>query len=193
MSKKTFMALFFVLIFVPFAFAETSGDNEIYLRRDVFEAKMDAFMAEIRLGNEQLRREMQEMEARLDNKIQGVKSELHEEIQGVNAGLHGEVQSLKSELKADIHALEIQTAKLEARVSNVETRVGNVETMVQWILAILGIFAASLALVPSLLPWLKNIFGRMKYMASASRPDVDLDKLRDLIRLEVERALAVSK
>ena len=182
MSKKIFMALFFVLIFVPFAFAETSGDHEIYLRRDVFEAKMDAFMAEIRLGNEQLRREMQEMEARLDNKIQSVKSELHEEIQGV-----------KSELKSDIHALEMQTAKLEARVSNVETRVGNVETMVQWILAILGIFAASLALVPSLLPWLKNIFGRMKYMASASRPDVDLDKLRDLIRLEVERALAVSK
>ena len=181
MSKKIFMALFFVLVFVPFAFAATSGDNEIYLRRDVFEAKMDAFMAEIRLGNEQLRREMQEMEARLDNKIQGVKSELHEEIQGVNAGLHGEVQSLKSELKADIHALEIQTAKLEARVSNVETRVGNVETMVQWILAILGIFAASLALVPSLLPWLKNVFGRIKSMASTTQSAVDLDKLKDLI------------
>ena len=78
MSKKTFMALFSVLIFVPWAFAETSGDNEIYLRRDVFEAKMDAFMAEIRLGNEQIRREMQKMESRLDNKIQSVKSELHE-------------------------------------------------------------------------------------------------------------------
>ena len=174
MSKKISCALFFVLIFVSSAFAETSGDNEIYLRR-----------------------EMQEMEARLNNKIQGVKSELHEEIQGVKAELHEEIQnvkaeahketqSLKSELKADIHALEMQTAKLEVKV-------GNVETMVQWILAILGIFAASLALVPSLLPWLKNIFGRIKSMASVSRPDVDLDKLRDLIRLEVERALAVSK
>lgn len=176
MSRKISVALFFVLISASLAFAETSADN-VYIRRDVFEAKMDSFMAEIRLGNEQLRREMQEMEARLNNKIQSVKAELHEGIQGV-----------KNELKSDIHALEMQTAKLEARLSNVET-------MVYWILAILGIFATSLALVPSLLPWLKNVFSRMKSTASASRPEVnvDLEKLRDLIRLEVERALAVSK
>lgn len=175
MYKKFYAALFYLLIFASLAFAEVSKDNEIYLRRDVFEAKMDAFMTEIKLGNEQLRREMQEMEARLNNKIQAVKAELHEEIQGV-----------KAELKNDIHALEMQTAKLEVKVNNVET-------MIYWILTILGILATLLAVVPSLAPWLKKIFSKLKFMTSTPQPAVDLEKLRDLIRFEIQQALAVSK
>lgn len=175
MYKKFYAALFYLLIFASLAFAEVSKDNEIYLRRDVFEAKMDAFMTEIKLGNEQLRREMQEMEARLNNKIQAVRVELHEEIQGV-----------KAELKNDIHALEMQTAKLEVKVNNVET-------MIYWILTILGILATLLAVVPSLAPWLKKIFSKLKFMTSTPQPAVDLEKLRDLIRFEIQQALAVSK
>jgi len=208
MYKKFYAALFFLLIFPSIAFAEVSKDNEIYLRRDVFEAKMDAFMTEIKLGNEQLRREMQEMEARLNNKIQAVrvelheeiqavktelheeiqsvKAELHEEIQSVKSGLHEEIQGVKAELKNDIHALEMQTAKLEVKVNNVET-------MIYWILTILGILATLLAVVPSLAPWLKKIFSRLKFMASTPQPAVDLEKLRDLIRFEIQQALAVSK
>ena len=47
-----------------------------YLRKDVFEAKIDAFMAEIRLGNEQLRREFNERFNQLDIKIESVKSDV---------------------------------------------------------------------------------------------------------------------
>lgn len=186
MYKKFYAALFYLLIFASLAFAEVSKDNEIYLRRDVFEAKMDAFMTEIKLGNEQLRREMQEMEARLNNKIQAVKAELHEEIQSVKSGLHEEIQGVKAELKNDIHALEMQTAKLEVKVNNVET-------MIYWILTILGILATLLAVVPSLAPWLKKIFSKLKFMTSTPQPAVDLEKLRDLIRFEIQQALAVSK
>ena len=54
-----------------------------YLRKDVFEAKMDALMAEIRLGNEQLRREIDkrfnevnERFSQVDMKIESVKSDV---------------------------------------------------------------------------------------------------------------------
>ena len=61
------MNRFIIAILIAFAvstsaFGATSGD--IYLRQDVFEAKMDAFIAEIRLMNEQLRSELkQEIQA----------------------------------------------------------------------------------------------------------------------------------
>ena len=54
---KKFVFILLLLLLMPMkAHAEIS--NDVYLRRDVFEAKMDAFMAEIRLMNEQTRREM---------------------------------------------------------------------------------------------------------------------------------------
>ena len=61
------MNKFIIAILIAFAvstsaFGATSGD--IYLRQDVFEAKMDDFIAEIRLMNEQLRSELkQEIQA----------------------------------------------------------------------------------------------------------------------------------
>ena len=54
--KKFIFVLLLLLLMPVKAHAEIS--NDVYLRRDVFEAKMDAFMAEIRLMNEQTRREM---------------------------------------------------------------------------------------------------------------------------------------
>ena len=71
------MNRFIIAILIAFAvstsaFGATSGD--IYLRQDVFEAKMDAFIAEIRLMNEQLRSELKQ-------EIQDTKAELRKEIQ----------------------------------------------------------------------------------------------------------------
>ena len=52
------------------------SSDDVYLRKDVFDAKMDAFMSEIRLMNEQRRREMQEMKAELHQEIQNVSSQV---------------------------------------------------------------------------------------------------------------------
>ena len=56
--RKLIMAILITIATVASAFGATSGD--IYLRQDVFEAKMDTFMAEIRLMNEQLRSELKQ-------------------------------------------------------------------------------------------------------------------------------------
>ena len=65
--KKLFLTLSFILSFNSFSFAAVSSD--VYLRQDVFEAKMDAFMAEVRLGNEQIRREMDKRFSEVDKRF----------------------------------------------------------------------------------------------------------------------------
>ena len=70
--KKLIMATLIAFTVSTSAFGATSGD--IYLRQDVFEAKMDAFIAEMRLINQQLRSEIKQ-------EIQDTKAELRKEIQ----------------------------------------------------------------------------------------------------------------
>lgn len=70
--KKFLIALIFAFTISASAFGATSHDirGDVYLRQDLFEAKMDTFMAEIRLMNEQLRseikQEIQATNARID-------------------------------------------------------------------------------------------------------------------------------
>ena len=55
--KKFIIALLSMFIMSHSAYAVTSDDihENLYLRQDVFEAKMDAFMAEIKLMNQNMR------------------------------------------------------------------------------------------------------------------------------------------
>ena len=46
--KKFLTAVLLVGLLAPFCYGATSGDMSVYVRQDVFEAKIDAFMAEIR-------------------------------------------------------------------------------------------------------------------------------------------------
>ena len=56
----------------------TSSDNQQYITVELFNSKMETFIAQIRLDNEQLRNE-------LNSKIDSVRNEIHAEIQSVAA------------------------------------------------------------------------------------------------------------
>lgn len=60
--KKIIIALICIFVASYSAFAATSPDihENVYLRQDVFEAKMDAFMAEIKLMNQNMRSEFKQ-------------------------------------------------------------------------------------------------------------------------------------
>ena len=129
------MNKFIIAILIAFAvstsaFGATSGD--IYLRQDVFEAKMDAFIAEIRLMNQQLR------------------SELKQEIQDTKAELRKEIQDTKAELKK-----EIQANSTAIQVTN--ARLDELKTMVYWGIALLGILITLAAVAPSLVQVAKEL------------------------------------
>ncbi len=61
--KKLLLALIFIFRFVPSAYGAISDD--VYVRQDVFSARMDAFMFEIRLMNQELRSEMKERHSKI--------------------------------------------------------------------------------------------------------------------------------
>ena len=84
----------------------TSNDNQQYLTVELFNSKMETFMAQIKLSNEQLRNE-------LNSKIDGVQSALNSKIDGVQSNLNSKIDSVKSELHSEIRVISTKTDMLE--------------------------------------------------------------------------------
>ena len=123
--KKFLTATLIAIVVSTAAFGATS--NDVYLRQDVFEAKMDAFMAEIRLMNEQTRSELRK-------EIQDTKTELNEKIQANTTAI-------------------LQT---NARIDVTNARLESLITMVYWGIALLGILITLAAVAPSIVQVLKS-------------------------------------
>ncbi|MBQ3763458.1 MAG: hypothetical protein II869_00620 [Synergistaceae bacterium] len=123
--KKFLTATLIAIVVSTAAFGATS--NDVYLRQDVFEAKMDAFMAEIRLMNEQTRSELRK-------EIQDTKTELNEKIQ------------------ANTTAIQQTNARIDVTNARLESLI----TMVYWGIALLGILITLAAVAPSIVQVLKG-------------------------------------
>ena len=123
--KKFLTATLIAIVVSTVALGATS--NDVYLRQDVFEAKMDAFMAEIRLMNEQTRSELRK-------EIQDTKTELNEKIQANTTAI-------------------LQT---NARIDVTNARLESLITMVYWGIALLGILITLAAVAPSIVQVLKS-------------------------------------
>jgi len=119
--KKIIFALLIALIALPsFGAASEDLSTNIYVRQDVFDAKMEA----------------------LFNK------------------LHGEIQTLGNEIKGEFRVLN-------TRMDALEKRMGGLETVVTWILGLLSVVVAAIALTPLL--------------REMNKPKFTLDDVRRLI------------
>ena len=139
--KKFLTATLIAIVISTAAFGATS--NDVYLRQDVFEAKMDAFMAEIRLMNEQTRselrkeiqdtktelqkeiqntkKEIQDTKTELQKEIQDTKTELNEKIQGTKTELQKEIQDTKTELQKEIQDTKTElNEKIQANTTAIQ-------------------------------------------------------------------------
>ena len=114
--RKIIFACVFAILMCSSVFAATSDD--VYLRRDVFDAKMDSFMSEMRLMFEQNRREI---EQKFDKRI----DELDKKIDRVQTELKFEIQDLRSDIKV------------------INERTESTKTSVYWILAALAVIVAT--------------------------------------------------
>ena len=99
----------------------TSNDNQQYITVELFNSKMETFIAQIKLDNEQLRNEM-------NSKIDGVQNGLRAEIQTGFATLHSEIQSVAAQV-------QVNSAKIEM-----------LQHTFYWGFAILAFIAASVPL-----------------------------------------------
>ena len=159
--KKFLIALLIAVAVSTSALGATS--NDVYLRQDIFEAKMDAFMAEIKLMNEQTR------------------TELRKEIQDTKSELKKEIQDTKTELNAKIQANATAIQQTNARIDVINARLEALITMVYWGIALLGILITLAAVAPSIVQVLQTI----------RKPSISLDDVERIIDAKLNKTASI--
>ncbi len=162
--RKFLLSSFLVIFLVSNAHGAISEDMSVYVRQDVLNERDRAFMAEIRLGFEQMRREMDkrfsEVDKRfdaLDKKIDNVKTELHQEIQSVKTELHEEIQSVTLELHEEIQAVSTRVAKLETRIESMDKSLDRSISVLTLIVTFVGVIVGFAIFAPALLEFVKGL------------------------------------
>ena len=111
MTRKIMLALMMVLSVVSMSSGAASEDMSVYVRKDVFEAKMEAFMAEIRFMNEQTRGEIRTLSTRVD----GLEAKMDTRINGLERKLDARIDDLRNGLYLWITVITVIFAYIEIR------------------------------------------------------------------------------
>ena len=170
--KKVFLALVLVILLSGSALGVSS--NDVYVRQDVLNERDRAFMAEIRLGFEQMRREMDKRFSEVDKRFDEMHSEMDRRFGEVDKrfdALDKKIDDVKTELQKEIQDVSSQVVVLSGQTENTKT-------FVYWGLAFLGLILASAVVVPPLSEFFKGL--RKK------EPSFTLEDVKHLIRLEFE-------
>ena len=100
MKKLCVLILIHLIVFNTTCFGAVSDD--VYVRKDVFDAKMEAFMSEMRNGFEKLNAKIDAQSQLMDERFRGV----DEKFRGLEARMESEYRSLDArinDLKNDIY------------------------------------------------------------------------------------------
>ena len=110
--KKFFMMMFFILLIQSVSFGAVSEDVNVYVRQDVFDAKMEAlfnrlhaelneFKSEIKTEISEIRGDIKALSERVDgnfatlsSRIGGLEASLTNRIDGVNTSLSSRIDDL---------------------------------------------------------------------------------------------------
>ena len=125
--KKLLLTIAIICTLSGAAFGTTSEDVNVYVRQDVFSARMEAFMAEIRLGNEQLRTEIRELSGRID-------------------GWEKRMDDNQTATANRINDIQI----------TLSARIDDLKTIIYWGLSILGLILGFAIFAPALGDFLRN-------------------------------------
>ena len=119
-------------LFSSVSYGATSPDMEVYLRKDVFEASMNAFMTEMRSGFREINTRLDAM----DKRINDMYSSLNARIDDVNNSLSKRID-------------DYQTAT--------NNRIEDLKTTVYWGFTFLGLILAFAVLGPSVTEMIKTL------------------------------------
>ena len=117
----------------------TSNDNNIYVREDVFHARIDKLEAVIERNLAITRADIADFKAEINSKIADVRSELKTEI-----------TNTRSELKAEIADLR----------SDVRVQSSRIDNLVHWNYWIIALFVAFF-MMPSVIEGIRSVFAAL--------------------------------
>ena len=128
----------------------TSNDNNIYIREDVFNARMEKLEAVIERNLAITRADIAEFKADIKADVAAVRSELKAEIANVHSELKDEIANTRSELKA-----EIADVRSEVRVQS-----SRIDNLVHWNYWIIALFIAFF-MMPSVIEGIRSVFSAL--------------------------------
>lgn len=131
------------------------ASDDIYLRKDVYEADQRALIAEIRLGNGEILRVIDQFKAEINSKFDQFRGEVNSQF--------GEVNSRFDKLEARVDVLAGRMDGLEHRMSSLEGYVGNG-------IAFIGIVVTLLVFIEPVAKRIRRIF---KHEKPLTREDVE--------------------
>lgn len=150
--KKIFLSMIFVFCAVS---AYGASSDDVYLRKDVFEAKMDAFMAEIRGEFKGLNTRIDELDKRLSSRIDDLDTKLSTRISDLDTKLSTRIDDLDS--------------KLSTRIDVVDKRIDNSQNIFYLVLVLIGLIIA--------LPFIQRAIEKLKENHKQSFTLEDVKKL----------------
>ena len=152
---------------------ETQGD--VYVRRDVFEARMDRMEM-------LLEKTVLEIKSYVDKLTGETKAYVEKAIGGLRDEVRSEVGSLRTEMQSEIGGLKKETGGLRAEIAEVKNevkglsaRVQAVENTLSWWIGLFAILIALLAFATPIADSIKKIF----------KPSFTLDDIKNIVRAEI--------
>ena len=130
--RKIIFACVFAILICSSVFAATSDD--VYLRRDVFDAKMDSFMSEMRLMQNR-----REIEQKFEQRIGEVEQKFEQRIGEVEQKFDKRFE--KNDQRFD--KIEEQIGALREQFAEMKGQNSAIQTSVYWILAALAVIVAT--------------------------------------------------
>ena len=127
--KKILLSM---LLICSLGSASLAASEDVYVRQDVFDAKMEAFMAEIRGEFQKINIKFEALDKRISD------SEAH---------TSNRIEDLKTMTLSRIEDLQATTSN----------RIEDLKTMVYWGFSILGLLVAFAIFAPSLGEFLRNL------------------------------------
>ena len=173
--KKFFAAMILIFVISSVSFGAEIKDGE-YIRKEVFDARMDRMEAllektvyEIKIENEKFRAENEKFRSEIKAENEKFRSEIKADIQKLDSNIQN--------LASDVKVLETRVTELDKRMdtrfSEMDKRISGLERTVYWILTVVGLVLALVAL-----PRLKEI--------AAIKPSINLTDVEHLVKRLIE-------
>ncbi len=158
--EQILAAVLSVILLSSASYGAASEDMSVYVRQDVFDAKMEALFSRLDAKIGELRNE-------LKSEIGELRTELKSEIGGLRTELKSEIGGLKGDIKALSERVDGNFLALSNRVDGLEKRIEDTHTYAYWFIII---FLAMLAL-PFVNRWLER-YEERKSAATVTIEDV---------------------
>ena len=156
--RKFILPAVFVLLMCNVCWGAVSEDMSVYLRKDVFEARMDAFMKEMRGEFQVMNAKLEALSQRMDDNYRNLEQKIDDNRRNLEQKIDSNYHNLEQKIDDNRRTLEQKIDSnyhnLEQRIDNnyhsLDTRISDVRNDVYLGLVILGIIV-SLPIVQKML------------------------------------------